>query len=160
MAVFLRLVPHAPNVSPVAGLALFSGVYIKNKIGFILPLTILFLSDLLLGFHDTMLFVYGSFVVTFLLGRLMRNISPLSLTIFSLTSSIIFFILTNFGVWLVSGMYELSAAGLINSYVRGIPFFRNTIIGDLVYSFLIFYGYRLVALTADKILVKKKFVNY
>jgi hypothetical protein len=100
------------------------------------------LSDLVIGFHATMPFVYGSFILVSFLGKfLVKDKQPLKLISFSLLSSILFFLITNFGVWLATEMYSKTISGLITSYYMGLPFFRNTILSDLVYSFTLFYGY-------------------
>src|SRR5882672_746656 len=73
LAAFMRIVPHIPNITPVAAMALFGGAYLDKRWAFVFPLVVLFLSDLVLGFHDTMLFVYGSFLLTGGIGYLLRK---------------------------------------------------------------------------------------
>lgn len=144
-AVILRLLPHPPNVAPIAAMALFGGAYLDRKYALLVPITAMFVSDLFLGFHNTILFVYGSFLLTGVIGLWLkshRNVQPIALG--SLASSMLFFLITNFGVWLVGGLYPKTLSGLIQSYVMALPFFRNTIIGDLFYSGLFFGGYELV----------------
>lgn len=144
-AVVLRLVPHPPNVAPIAALALFGGCYLDKRYALVLPLVAMFVSDFFIGFHDTMLFVYASFLLTGLLGmslRKHRNIR--SIIIITLISSVLFFLITNFGVWLVSSLYPRTIEGLFQSYFFAIPFFRNTIIGDLLYVGLFFGVYELI----------------
>lgn len=139
--VLMRLIPHPPNLSPIGALALFSGAYFENRTKFILPIAALFLSDLIIGFHTTMPFVYGSFIVTILLGAyLKQKQSILRIGCLSMISSVLFFFITNFGVWATSSMYASTFSGLMNAYAMGVPFFRNTVAGDLVYSFILFYG--------------------
>jgi hypothetical protein len=146
-AVFLRLVPHAPNVAPIAALALFSGIKIPRWRAFILPLTAMILSDVFLGFHATIPYVYGSFLLIGGIGLLLRkDSSPLRVALGSVSGSILFFIITNFGSWATTSMYEKSITGLMKSYTMGLPFFRNTIIGDLVYVALLFFLYRVLKL--------------
>jgi len=146
-AVFLRLLPHIPNVSPIAALALFSGVKVPNWKGFILPLIAMGISDYFLGFHTTIPFVYGSFLLIAGIGYLLRNkTSPLKVALGSASGSLLFYIVTNFGVWTSSSMYEKSINGLINCYYMGLPFLRNTLIGDLFYVGVFFLGYRLFSL--------------
>ena len=146
-AVFLRLLPHIPNVSPIAALALFTGVMIPSWGGLILPMGAMVISDLFLGFHATIPFVYGSFLMISLIGYFIRKkVSPLHLGVGSFIGSILFFIITNFGVWATSSMYTKNIFGLLNSYYMGLPFFRNTILGDLFYTTVFFLGYRIFAL--------------
>jgi hypothetical protein len=143
LAAFSRVIPHAPNFSIIGALALFSGAFFQNKyLRFSVPLSAMLLSDLVIGFHATMPFVYGSFILVSFLGKfLVKDKQPLKLISFSLLSSILFFLITNFGVWLATEMYSKTISGLITSYYMGLPFFRNTILSDLVYSFTLFYGY-------------------
>lgn len=146
IAAFSRIIPHEPNFSIIGALALFSGAFFINKwLRFIIPLTAMFLSDILLGFHGTMPFVYGSFIVIALLGQfLQKNQEGTKLIAFSLLSSILFFIITNFGVWLISEMYSKNMSGLMIAYYMGIPFFRNTIISDLLYTLVLFKGFSFI----------------
>lgn len=146
-AVLLRLVPHSPNVAPIAALALFSGAFLPDVRGFIIPVAALLISDLFLGFHATMPFVYGSFIAITLIGLMLRkNLSPLATGGASIGGSILFFLVTNFGVWATSSMYTKDFAGLVHSYRMGIPFFRNTVLGDLFYTILFFVAYRSIRL--------------
>lgn len=145
LAVVARLIPHAPNFAPIGGLALFSGANFKNKIALLIPLSTMFISDIFLGFHSTIPYVYISFIIIALIGNLIKNNKWQSLVLASLTSSVLFFLITNFGVWASFNMYPKTIDGLIQSYVMGLPFFRNTIISDLFYSFSFFYGYKFLS---------------
>jgi hypothetical protein len=142
LAVVARLIPHAPNFAPIGGLALFSGANFKNKIALLVPLSAMFISDIFLGFHKTIPYVYVSFIIIALIGGLIKNNKWQSLALASLISSVLFFLITNFGVWATGTMYTKNLNGLIQSYAMGLPFFRNTIISDLFYSSSFFYGYR------------------
>ncbi|KKP51720.1 MAG: hypothetical protein UR42_C0011G0012 [Candidatus Roizmanbacteria bacterium GW2011_GWA2_33_33] len=145
LAVFARLTPHAPNFAPIGGLALFSGSHFKKKIALLIPITAMFLSDIFLGFHKTIPFVYLSFIIIALIGGLIKTNKWQSLLKASLVSSILFFLITNFGVWATGTMYQKNLSGLMQSYVMGLPFFRNTLLSDLFYSFSFFYGYRFLS---------------
>lgn len=146
-AIFMRLIPHVPNVAPIAALALFSGVMVPGWMGLIIPFIVMVVSDLFLGFHATIPFVYGSFLLIVGIGYSIRkNISPLKVGLGSFAGSILFFMITNFGVWITSSMYEKSAAGLLYCYEMGLPFFRNTILGDIFYTVIFFAGYRILRL--------------
>jgi hypothetical protein len=146
-AVFLRLIPHIPNISPVGALALFSGAMIPSWGGFALPLIAMVVSDLFLGFHATIPFVYGSFILIAGIGYLLRKkMSPVKIAVGSLSGSILFFLITNFGVWLTSPLYEKTTNGLLKCFFMGLPFFRNTVIGDAFYTVLFFVGYRVLRL--------------
>ena len=142
LAIVARVIPHAPNFAPIGGLALFSGSHFKKKIALIIPLTAMFVSDIFLGFHKTVPYVYVSFIIISLIGGLIKNNKWQSVALASLVSSVLFFLITNFGVWATRTMYVKNLDGLLQSYVMGLPFFRNTVLSDLFYSFSFFYGYR------------------
>lgn len=146
-AVLARLIPHVPNVAPIAALALFSGIKIPNWKGFFIPLIAMFISDYFLGFHTTIPFVYGSFFLIGGIGYLLRKkASALNIGLGSLVGSTLFFLITNFGVWITSSMYEKNVAGLLRSYTMGLPFFRNTVLGDIFYTAVFFLGYSSITL--------------
>lgn len=138
-----RLLPHWPNVSPVAAMALFGGACFADKrMAFIVPFTALFLSDLIIGLHNSMVFVYAGFALTVTIGFLLKDRINITNTAFAMVaSSVLFFLLTNFGAWMTSGLYAKSAAGLMQAVVAGIPFFQNSLLGNLVYAAVIFGGY-------------------
>lgn len=143
-AVVLRLVPHIPNFAPISGMALFGGVYLNKKYALVVPLIAMFLSDIFLGFHNVMVFVYGSFVITGLIGLWLRKHKNFTnIAAATCFSSLLFFLITNFGVWLGGRLYPTTLSGLIESYTMAIPFFRNTILGDLFYVTLFFGSYEL-----------------
>ncbi|PIZ68170.1 hypothetical protein COY12_00625, partial [Candidatus Roizmanbacteria bacterium CG_4_10_14_0_2_um_filter_33_96] len=97
LAVVARLIPHAPNFVPIGGLALFSGANFKNRIALLIPLAAMFISDIFLGFHSTIPYVYVSFIIIALIGGLIKTNKWQSLALASLTSSVLFFLITNFG---------------------------------------------------------------
>lgn len=156
-AALFRLVPHWPNFTPVAAIALFGGACLnKRYLAFLIPLTALFISDLILGFHAMMGWVYAGFIITACIGMfLKKRITPLTVAGASLVSSVIFFLLTNFGAWIASPIYPDTFAGLIESYVAGlaffndgsygISFFMNEILGSLFYNTVLFGSLYLVS---------------
>ena len=136
LAVITRLLPHPPNVTPIAAIALFGGCNIKDKnLAFVLPLLCMFLTDLFLGFHMIMPFVYLSFMCISYIGINSEKIT--NGTIFG--SSLLFFLVTNFGVWFFG--YPNTLAGLVSCYTLALPFFVNTIIGDLVFTHSLNYSF-------------------
>ena len=145
-AAALRLVSHPPNLTPIGAMALFSGAYLGRRwLAFAAPLGAMLLSDLMLGFHSSMLFVYVAVALIVLVGWAVRaRIAPLTVLGGALAGSVVFFALTNYGVWLLSGMYPLDLTGLAASYVAAIPFFQNTLTGDLLFSALLFGGFALL----------------
>ncbi len=151
LAALARVVPHPPNFAPIAGIALFSGANYKKGSAFIVPLAAMLLADLFLGFHAVMPYVYFSFFIIVLLGKTLKNFKFQQLVGVSLLASILFFLITNFGVWATSGMYVKNVNGLVNAYLMGLPFLRNTLLGDLFYSFSLFYGYKYFILIYKKL---------
>jgi hypothetical protein len=145
-AAAMRLVPHPPNFSPIAAMALFSGAYLpKRAVAFVAPFAALFVSDAVLGFYPGMNFVYFSFALTVLIGwAVASRKTPLTIGAAAIASSLLFFVLTNFGMWLFSGFYPLTGAGLVACYAAAIPFFQNTLAGDLLYTAFLFGGFALV----------------
>ena len=145
-AAAMRLLPHPPNFSPIAAMALFSGAYLpKRALAFVAPFGALVISDALLGgFYPGMNFVYLSFALTVLIGwAVAKRKSPLVVGGAAVTSSVLFFVLTNLGMWLFSGFYPLTWQGLAACYVAAIPFFQNTLAGDLFFTALLFGGFAL-----------------
>lgn len=155
-----RLIPHAPNFSPLASIILFGSVYIKNKKYLILPFIALFISDIFLGFYSwqIMLSVYGSLALIMLIGQLVaKHKNTLNIISSSLLAGIIFFIVTNFSVWYFGNWYVADMTGLVASYAMAIPFFKNTIVSNLVYSGILFGVYETVQyLAKQKTLAYKK----
>ena len=142
-----RVIPHPPNVSPLAAMALFGGAYFADrKLAFIIPLFALVVSDLIIGLHDTLLFVYGAFAVTVMAGIWLSNrLGVMAVASTAIATSLLFFVVTNFAAWLFNqGLYPMTSAGLLQSYIAGIPFYANTLIGDLFFTALLFGGFHLL----------------
>ena len=143
-AALSRIIPHPANFAPIAAIALFSGAYLDKKYAFIIPAAAMLLSDIILGFHSGMIWVYGSFALIALMGLWLKNNKKLlTVTGTALASSVLFFIVTNFGVW-AGGMYGYSVNGLVQCYTMAIPFFRNSAAGDMIYVAVMFGLYELV----------------
>jgi hypothetical protein len=145
IGILLRFAPHAPNFTPVAAIALFSGTYLNKKYSLIVPLLLMIVSDLFIGLHNVILFTWGGFaLITFLGLWIKRHKSILGIASMSLISSFLFYIVSNFGVWLM-GWYPHNLGGLINCYIMAIPFLRNFTLGTLFYVLVFFGAYELVA---------------
>lgn len=159
LAAISRILPHPPNFTPVAAMALFGGAcFADKKIAFIIPLLAMFISDCVLewisgiGFHNTLLYVYGSFVLITLIGIFIRKkANGRNIVLASLISSVLFFLVTNFGVWAAGG-FNTGLNGLLAVYIAGIPFYHNeifgsfffnTVVGDLFYCGILFGSYYL-----------------
>ena len=145
-AALSRLIPHPPNMTSVAAVALFGGAYFSDRrLAFLVPLATLFLSDLVLGFYGHMGVVYSSFALIVCIGLwLGKDRSVLRIAAAALASSVLFFLLTNFGVWAFDSLYPRTLDGLIECYVAAIPFFRNTLQGDILYTLILFGGFALL----------------
>ncbi len=145
-AALLRILPHPPNFAPVAAMALFAGAHLDNrKLAFLIPLIAMALSDVVIGLHDGLVLVYVCMCIVVAIGMQLRGrIGLLTVTGGALASSVIFFVITNFGVWLTSGMYPLTMSGLVACFIAAIPFFHYTIAGDLFYAGVLFGGFALI----------------
>ncbi len=139
-----RFLPHPWNFSPVLSLFLFSGFLFSKKPGFwLIPFASLFLSDIILGMHRSMIFIYIVYFAIFMSGRLLtKEKSRLACVPFmALSSSVLFFIFSNLGVWLLTPLYEMNLSGFLLCFEMAIPFFKHSLLGDLVYSVTIFGVY-------------------
>ena len=145
-AILSRLLPHPMNITSVGALSLFAGAFLPLRIAWIAPVTALLVGDAVSGFYHpiVMLFVYAGFAIGTLVGRWMlaNKRTIINLAAGALISASIFFMLSNFGMWL-SGTYPATIDGLINCYIRGIPYFRYSLIGDIFYTYLLFSSYEL-----------------
>lgn len=150
-AVLSRFVPHPMNFTPIGALGLFAGAFFIDRRYWLVPVAALLLSDLVIGFYDwiSMLFVYLGFASAAVIGRLVltRKQNALRLGSSAFISANIFFILSNFGVWLSGTLYPLTFEGLQTCYIAAIPFYGNTLAGDLIYSFLLFGLYAMLQQT-------------
>lgn len=154
-----RLIPHVPNIVPITAITLFAGVYLPKRL-FLLPIVILLISDYFIGFYGTdMFYVYGSYLLIGALGLWLRSHKrPVMVAGSALGSSILFFLITNFGVWAPpNNWYPHTMDGLLTSYTMALPFFRNSLIGDLGYTIVLFGGYELAQRLAQKYLPQKLF---
>ncbi|NCN09971.1 MAG: hypothetical protein GW938_09030 [Leptospira sp.] len=150
-----RLLPHPPNFSPILAISLFGGAYLTHRwMAALIPVAAMFISDYFLGFHDLMLPIYALMVAFSFVGRsLSDNSGALKIGATTISSSLAFFAVTNFLVWLTSGMYTLDFSGLVACFVMAVPFLQNQILGDLFFSGILFGGMyylvrnRLVAVT-------------
>ena len=139
-----RFIPHPDNFTPFLALSLFIGFFCRGYWwALFLPLVSIGLSDLQLGLYPGWAFVYIPFVLAVFLGFFLKA-KPLSVIGFSSASSLGFFFISNFGVWLYSGLYPTTGEGLWACYLAAIPFFHKTFLSTLFYSLLI---YSLVSIT-------------
>jgi hypothetical protein len=140
VAALTRFLPHPPNVAPITAIALFGAMMLDRRWAIVVPLAAMLISDAVLGFHNTMIWVYASFAGIVGIGFLLKKHPGVLTTVAaSLAGSVLFFVVTNFGVWLSSwNMYPHTTAGLVECYVAALPFFRNSLVGDLAYVAVLF----------------------
>ncbi|MFM7015504.1 MAG: DUF6580 family putative transport protein [Bacteroidota bacterium] len=146
-----RLIPHPMNFTPIAAMALFGAAVLNDKrLAILIPFAAMFISDILLqlvngtGFHNQMILVYGCTIFSSLIGfQIREQLQFKNIFLGTLAGAILFFITTNFGVWIL-GYYGYTMTGLVNCFAMAIPFFRGTITGDLFYSLFFFGCYSLV----------------
>jgi hypothetical protein len=152
IAALSRLLPHPPNATPIMAMALFGGAMFERKwMGLVAPLLAMLLSDFLLGAHNTMLAVYGSFALAWGLGVVALQKPTLGRVVgTSVLASVLFFLITNFAVWYGSPFYPQTPGGLLACYTAGLAFYNqqsffvNSLLGDLFFSGLLFGGYALL----------------
>jgi hypothetical protein len=161
-AALTRLFPHYPNFTAIGAMAIFGGSVIKDKkLAFLLPLAALLLSDICLslftsvkGFYGTgQIFVYGAFIIITALATFIRKTNTANIALAAVWSGLIFFLISNFGVWLLSSAYPKTLAGLGACYWIAIPFYNgeatgsfllNSIVGNLFFSAILFGAYAVV----------------
>ena len=157
VAAFSRLIPHNMNLTPVGAIALFSGAYLGwNWKSFFIPLVAIFVSDLILNnyvyaqgsdfqlFYDGALWVYGTYALIVVLGAWwIKKVNVMRVLTGSLGAAVIFFLVTNFACW-PGTTYTPDIKGLMDCYIAGVPFFRGTLIGDIVFSALLFGSYAII----------------
>ncbi|MEL7121133.1 MAG: DUF6580 family putative transport protein [Bacteroidota bacterium] len=156
-----RLLPHPPNFTPVGAMALFGAAYFHRKsLAFVIPFLAMWISDLLLNnmlyrqlypeFYNGFswfgsIWVYASFALIVIIGFVfLKKVNLPRLLGASLSASTLFFLITNFGVWMSSVTLPKTFEGLMTAYTLGIPFFWNTLIGDLFFTALLFGSFELV----------------
>ncbi len=150
-----RLLPHWPNFTPVGGLGLFAGARLRLWQAFVVPLAVMAVSDLLLqelfGKQPFNPWVYTCVAVNVLLGRFLLKKGRLwRVPVVSLIASLLFFLVTNFGVWAEGAMYPKTLAGLGVCYADALPFAIGTVAGDLAYSALFFGLYAVVLFFVER----------
>ena len=132
-----RIAIHIPNFTPILSLALFGGVYLKGRQAIWVPIVLMALSDAFIGFHNTMVYTWGSILLISLMGlALKRRKTWPSILLASLASSIVFFVVTNFGAFL--SLYPHTVAGLQQCYVLALPFYRSTLVSTMAYNLVLF----------------------
>lgn len=153
LAAFSRIIPHMPNFSPLGAIGLFGAAYFAKKWqAFLIPIVATWLSDLFINnviygqyfseftwFYQGFYWQYGSYLLIVLAGTfIFRKVNTQRIITGALASTVLFFLVSNFGVWASGTMYPTTFEGLITCYTAGIPFLKGTLLGDLCYSGVLF----------------------
>ena len=147
---FARLIPHPPNFTPIIAVAIISGDFFKNfNLSVLILLAAMLISDLFIGFYENIIFVYVSLIlITFIFHKISSKINFKNLFIYGFAGSVIFFVISNFGVWALGSpgvqdiAYEKSLSGLIQCYILAIPFFGNTFLSTLIFAYPTVFIYK------------------
>lgn len=132
-----RLIPHPPNFTPILAISVFTGIKFKNNLfSFVIPIIAMLISDAVIGFHSGILVVYSAIFLSAVIAKKFNNINSSVLA-----SCVLFFLVTNFQVWIVSPSYPKSLFGILECYTLAIPFFGMTLLSTFFYSYVLFYGY-------------------
>ncbi|KJJ85689.1 conserved hypothetical protein, membrane [Candidatus Omnitrophus magneticus] len=156
IGIMARIIPHVPNYAPITAIALFSGAYLNKKYAYFIPLVIMIISDLIIGLHDMILFTWGAFCLTILIGIWLKEQKGIkNILLSSIMASLLFFVVTNFGVWLF--WYPNTLQGFLNCYIKALPFLRDTAASSIIFTFGFFGAYELI----KKIVLKlnKKYIS-
>ena len=139
-----RLIPHPPNFTPIIAVAILSGYFFKNiYISFLTLIISMLIADIFLGFHNNIFFVYISLlIISYTFFKIGEKINYKNLIFYSFFGSLVFFIISNFGVWFLGEMYEKNLTGIIECYILAIPFFGNTFLSTLIFSYPSIFLYR------------------
>ncbi len=151
--VFARLIPHPPNFTPIIAVAIVSGYFFKNiYLSLLTLLAAMLISDLFIGFYENIIFVYTSLLlIAFAFHKISKKINFKNLFIYGFAGSLIFFIVSNFGVWALGSLgvndlvYEKSLMGLIECYILAIPFFGNTFLSTIIFAYPAIFFYKSLA---------------
>jgi hypothetical protein len=148
-----RLLPHPANFTPITAIALFGGLYLPKKWAFFIPIIIMVASDMFIGFYawQIMAAVYFSFSIAIVIGSILRAHKKIPALIAGILSgSFIFFLITNWAVWAFGTMYAKNFSGLMQCFYMALPFFRNSLAGDLFYSAILIAAMETVTWSAKK----------
>ena len=134
---FFRLIPHPPNFTPILAISVFAGIKFKdNLFSYLVPVSAMLVSDAIIGFHNGMIIIYLAIVLSAFIARKFNTINTSVLS-----SSILFFLITNFQVWMMSSSYPKSLFGILECYTLAIPFFGMTLLSTFFFSYVLFYGF-------------------
>jgi hypothetical protein len=144
VGIALRIVPHPANFAPIAAIAIFGGSILPRRVAIWVPVGAMIVSDMIIGFYNIMPVIWACyFLIALASSTWLRPARFVRTALLTISSSLFFFIVTNFAVWLWGGMYVHSWSGLVNCYTLALPFFRNTALSDAFYTATFFGIYAL-----------------
>lgn len=157
-AAFSRIIPHMPNFSPLGAIGIFGAAYFSKRWqALLVPILATWLSDLFINnviyaqyypsftwFYEGFYWQYVSYILIVLFGMLIfKKVNLKNVFVGALGSSLIFFMVSNFGCWIGSATYPQNFTGFTECYLMGIPFFKGTLLGDLFYCGVLFASFEL-----------------
>ena len=152
--VLSKLLPHPYNFTSMGALSLFAGAFLPARFAWSVPIFCLIVSDVVGGFYNpvVMFFVYLGFFVNTFVGTyfLQINRSVIRITGCGFIAAFIFYVISNFGMWLSGLAYPMTLQGLIECYINGLPYLKNTIGGNIIYSYFLFGTYHIIYLLLHK----------
>ena len=169
-AAFSRLIPHPPNFAPIGAMAMFGAAYFSKKyIALIIPVLAMWLSDIVINntiyaqyfegftfFYQGFYWTYTAFIIIGIVSFfVLKKVKLKNVVLASFLAALLFFVISNFGVWFSGTLYPKSFGGLINCYIAAIPFFKNTLMGNLVYSFVLFGSFELAQYKYPQLKLKR-----
>jgi hypothetical protein len=141
LGIATRLLPHNSQFTAILAVSMFAGLYLKPRYAMIVPVAMMIASDIILGFHDTMVYTWGSMLIISALGIWLKSRKSFATVLGgSILSATIFFVITNLGAW-ISPLYPDTLAGLKECFIMAVPFFRSTLVSTVAYSLVLYAGY-------------------
>lgn len=138
---FSRLIPHPPNFTPLGAMAILAGATLKDlRLGIFIPIIAMMISDAIIGFHSSVFYVYAAVTIMVVLSHYcLTRYTVVKLAATAVAAAVVFYLVTNFGAWLSHDMYPHTMNGLWQAYIAGVPFFRNTLLSNLIFTAISFF---------------------
>jgi hypothetical protein len=159
IGIVLRILPHPANFAPIGAISIFGGAVLPKRLSILVPLGAMVISDAIIGFYSLMPLIWVCYLLIALASfKWLRPATLRKGAVFTISSSVFFFAVTNFGVWLTSGMYTHNWTGIVSCYTLALPFFRNTLLSDATYTAVLFSVY--VLATHKLKLAERSVINH
>lgn len=154
VAALSRLIPHPSNFTAIGAMALFGGCYFSDKrIAYVVTVLALFLSDVILNSfiynhtftltYSGFLWIYASFILTVVMGTFIKKVSIGNVLLMGILAALLHWVISDFGVWMGSSLYTKNFAGITECYTAALPYLRNMLLGNILFSALMFGAYEL-----------------